>query len=73
MVRALYQAGHKLPFLFEPVEIAVRGAGNRVGPARVPLRGGSTGFWVQSTGKGAIDLEVSSPRFATVTTTIRAT
>ena len=32
MVRALDQAGHKLPFLFEPVEIAVAGAGRLVGP-----------------------------------------
>ncbi len=32
MVRALDQAGHKLPFLFEPVEIDVSGAGRLVGP-----------------------------------------
>lgn len=68
IVRALDQAGHKLPFLFEPVEITVTGAARRVGPALVPLRGGSTGFWVESTGAaGPINVRVSSPRFGAAT------
>ena len=68
MVRALDQAGHKLPFLFEPIEIEVTGAGRRVGPKLVPLRGGSTGFWVESIGtSGPITVSVSSPRFGTAT------
>ncbi len=68
MVRALDQAGHKLPFLFEPVEIAVTGAGRLVGPKLVPLRGGSTGFWVASAGaRGTVGVAVSSPRFGTTT------
>jgi beta-galactosidase len=64
MVRALDQAGHKLPFLFEPIEIEVTGAAARVGPRLVPLRGGSTGFWLESTGAaGPITVTVTSPRF----------
>ncbi len=74
MVRALDQTGHKLPFLFEPVEIEVSGAGHRVGPGLVPLRGGATGFWVQSTGvRGPITVGVSSPRFGTTVLTLQAT
>ena len=74
MVRALDQAGHKLPFLFEPVEIEVTGAGRRVGPGLVPLRGGSTGFWVESTGTaGPITVTVSSPRFGATTISLSAT
>ncbi len=73
MVRALDQAGHKLPFLFEPIEIDVSGGGRLVGPNVVPLRGGATGFWVQSTGTpGPISVGVSSPMFGTVTTRLSA-
>ena len=73
MVRALDQAGHKLPFLFEPVEIAVTGAGRLVGPALVPLRGGATGFWIESTGAaGAITVTVSSRRFGATTVALHA-
>jgi len=74
MIRALDQTGHKLPFLFEPVEIEVTGAARRLGPALVPLRGGATGFWLESTGHpGEITVNVSSPRFATTTITLNAT
>ena len=62
MVRALDQIGHKLPFFPEPVSISVMGAGRLIGPALVPLRAGSTGFWVQATGPGAITVTVSSDR-----------
>ena len=73
MVRALDQAGHKLPFLFEPVQIEVSGAGRLVGPPLVPLRGGSTGFWVESTGEpGAITARVSSLPFGVTTIALRA-
>jgi len=74
MVRALDQAGHKLPFLFEPVEIEVTGAGRRIGPSLVPLRGGSTGFWIKATGTaGPITIKVSSPRLGTTTIGLSAT
>ncbi len=60
MVRALDQAGNKLPFFSEPVSIEVSGAGKRLGPGLVPLRAGSTGAWVQATGTGAISITVTS-------------
>lgn len=73
IVRALDQVGNKLPFLMEPVEIAVDGPGKRIGPALVPLRGGSTGFWVESTGAaGAITVTVACPRLGKTTITLRA-
>jgi beta-galactosidase len=62
MVRALDQLGNKLPFFPEPVSITVTGAGRRIGPGFVPLRAGSTGFWVQATGKGEITVTVTSDR-----------
>jgi beta-galactosidase len=73
MVRALDQAGNKLPFLFEPVELEVTGAGRLVGPALVPLRGGATGFWVEATGAaGSIAVRATSPRFGAVGVELRA-
>jgi beta-galactosidase len=73
MVRALDQASNKLPFLFEPVEIAVGGAARLVGPGLVPLRGGSTGFWLEATGApGAITVNVASLRFAATTLELTA-
>ncbi len=72
MVRALDQAGHKLPFFPEPVSITVTGAGRRVGPGFVPLRAGSTGFWVQATGKGEITITVTSDRLGVSVTQIEA-
>lgn len=72
MVRALDQAGHKLPFFPEPVSIEVTGAGKRLGPQTVPLRAGSTGFWVQATGAGAITVTVSSDRLGKQTLTLKA-
>ncbi|MBI1171243.1 glycoside hydrolase family 2 protein [bacterium] len=72
MVRALDQAGHKLPFFPEPVSITVTGAGRRIGPGFVPLRAGSTGFWVQATGPGEITITVSSDRLGVSVTQIIA-
>ena len=66
MVRALDQVGNKLPFFPEPVRIAVTGAGRRIGPALVPLRAGSTGFRVQATGPGAIDINVTPDRLGSI-------
>ena len=62
MVRALDQLGNKLPFFPEPVSITVTGAGRRIGPGFVPLRAGSTGFWVQAVAKGEITVTVTSDR-----------
>ena len=72
MVRALDQVGNRLPHFSEPVEIAVSGAGRRIGPRLVPLRAGSTGFWVQATGRGEIDVTVSSERLGTIELTLAA-
>ncbi|MGV8987046.1 MAG: glycoside hydrolase family 2 TIM barrel-domain containing protein [Cypionkella sp.] len=73
MVRALDQAGHKLPFFPEPVSITVTGAGRRIGPGFVPLRAGATGFWVQATGSGDITVTVTSDRLGVSVTQITAT
>jgi beta-galactosidase len=65
MVRALDQAGNKLPFYPEPVSIEVSGAARLVGPELVPLRAGSTGFWVEATGAGPINIKVTNDRLGT--------
>ena len=62
MVRVQDQAGNTLPFFADPVTITVCGAGQRIGPGVVPLRAGSTGFWVQATDKGSITVTVSTDR-----------
>jgi beta-galactosidase len=64
IVRALDQAGQILPFLADPVSIRVEGAARLIGPEVLTLQGGTSGFWVESTGaQGAIDIEISSLRF----------
>jgi beta-galactosidase len=72
MVRALDQAGNKLPFFPEPVSITVSGAGQRIGPGFVPLRAGSTGFWVQATGPGEIIVTVTNDRLGTAVVHLQA-
>ena len=65
VVRALDQAGSILPFLDEPVTIQVRGPAKLLGPSVVVLTGGTTGFWLESTGgRGDVTVDVLSPRFA---------
>ena len=74
MVRALDQAGNKLPFLLDPVSMEVEGGARLVGPSVVPLRGGATGFWLESTGTpGPITVKVTGPRFGTTTISLSAT
>ena len=72
MVRALDQVGNKLPFFPEPVALKVTGAGRLIGPSLVPLRAGSTGFWVQAQTGGAIDVTVTSDRLGTQTLQLQA-
>ena len=43
--------------MLEPAQIGVTGPTRLIGPALIPLRGGSTGFWLESTG----DLASSQP------------
>ena len=65
-VRALDQAGNRLPFVDAPITVSVEGAAERVGPASPALRGGATAFWVRPTGvAGSVRIDVSSPRFPT--------
>jgi beta-galactosidase len=61
MIRALDQVGNKLPFFTDPVSISVKGA-ERLGPGLVPLRAGSTGFWLRANGAGAIEVTVQNDR-----------
>jgi beta-galactosidase len=73
MVRALDQAGAKLPFMPEPVQIDVSGPARLIGPALLPLRGGSTGFWLESTGApGVITATVTSARLGVTTSELVA-
>jgi beta-galactosidase len=72
MVRVLDQAGNKLPFLSDPVTIKVEGPATLIGPDVVPLRAGSTGFWLRATGTGAITVTVSTPRLPPVAVTLEA-
>ncbi|KKB81216.1 beta-D-galactosidase [Devosia soli] len=72
LVRALDQSGKKLPFFPEPVSIKVSGAATRIGPGLVPLRAGSTGFWLRSTGKGPITVTVTNERLGRTVATLTA-
>ncbi|MNL38701.1 Beta-galactosidase [compost metagenome] len=72
MVRALDQSGKKLPFFPEPVSIEVSGAAERLGPGLVPLRAGSTGFWLKSTGQGPITVTVTNERLGRAVATLSA-
>lgn len=72
MIRALDQAGNKLPFFSDPVSITVSGAGQRIGPGFVPLRAGATGVWVQATGPGEIRVTVTNDRLGSQAITLTA-
>ncbi len=72
IVRALDQVGNKLPFYFDPVAIKVEGAGHLIGPSLLPLRAGSTGFWVQAQTIGSIKVTVSSDRLGEQTLQLQA-
>ncbi|MDX0403435.1 glycoside hydrolase family 2 protein [Sinorhizobium medicae] len=67
MLRALDQAGNVLPFLNDAVAIEVHGPARVVGPTRLVFQGGSTGFWLESTGAaGAIVVTAVSSRLGGV-------
>ncbi|WP_196260838.1 glycoside hydrolase family 2 protein [Pelagibacterium limicola] len=72
VVRVLDQAGNKLPYLFDPVTIALEGPAKLIGPDVVPVLGGSTGFWLRSTGAGPIQARVSHARIGSVTIDLTA-
>ncbi|MCV9967143.1 glycoside hydrolase family 2 protein [Pararhizobium sp. BT-229] len=73
IVRALDQVGARLPFLNEVVTIKVDGPARIIGPETIAFQGGTTGFWLETTGKpGAITITAASSRFDTVTLELQA-
>ena len=67
IVRALDQAGNILPFLNDAVDVTVTGPARLLGPDRLIFQGGSTGFWLETTGAaGGIAVAVTSTRLGTV-------
>lgn len=73
IIRALDQCGQRLPFMNDSISLKVHGPAKIVGPANVPLQGGTAGFWLQATGLiGEITVEAISSRFAPVTIGVTA-
>ncbi|MGO4565980.1 glycoside hydrolase family 2 TIM barrel-domain containing protein [Rhizobium sp. 2YAF20] len=73
IVRALDQVGSRMPFLNDVVSLRIDGPARVVGSQTIPFQGGTTGFWLESTGlPGTITVEVSSSRFAPTTVKLAA-
>jgi beta-galactosidase len=73
IVRALDQAGRVLPFLDDIATIEVSGAAKLLGPDSLPIKGGITGFWVETTGAvGDIAVRISTRRLGEQRLTLRA-
>ena len=72
VVRALDQAGNRLPFLFDPVTFELTGPARLIGPALVPLRAGVAGTWFRATGAGEITLTAHHGRFESRSVTVVA-
>lgn len=54
-VEAVDNMGNLMPFIQECVEVKLEGPGRLMGPARFPLTGGISSFWVRTAGKtGAV-------------------
>lgn len=67
IVRALDQAGNVLPFLNDAVDVTVTGPARLLGPEGLVFQGGSTGFWLETTGAaGGIAVAVTSTRLGSV-------
>lgn len=70
-IRALDQAGNVMPFLADVVTLDVEGPARIVGPASVPLSGGTAGVWLRSGGEaGEVRLRARSTRFDAVETAL---
>ena len=67
VVEHLDAFGAVMPYSNEVVRVLVTGAGKRIGPEWITLTGGSTAFWVKTTGEGEIAISVESERFGTQT------
>lgn len=73
IVRALDQVGNVLPFLADTIGIEVDGPARLIGPARSPLGGGTTGFWLRATGEaGIVRVRVTSDRLPAACIDLRA-
>ncbi len=73
IVRGLDQVGSIVPFLNDIVTISIDGPGRLIGPGTLTLAGGTTGFWLESTGDtGPITLHVSSERYGSQTLSLTA-
>ncbi|WP_106795879.1 glycoside hydrolase family 2 TIM barrel-domain containing protein [Rhizobium sp. H4] len=73
ILRALDQCGQRLPFMNDSIALKVHGPGKIVGPANVPLQGGTAGFWLEATGLvGEITVEAISSRFPPVSLSVTA-
>ncbi|MBX5158790.1 glycoside hydrolase family 2 protein [Rhizobium sp. NZLR3b] len=73
IIRALDQCGQRLPFMNDTISLKVHGPARVVGPANVPLQGGTAGFWLEATGMvGEITVEAVSSRFEPVTFSVTA-
>jgi beta-galactosidase len=73
IVRALDQNGRVLPFLDDFATVEVTGAAQLLGPQVLPIKGGVTGFWVETTGAvGEIAVRISTRRLGEQRLTLRA-
>jgi beta-galactosidase len=73
IVRALDQEGRVLPFLDDIATVTVSGAAKLLGPEQLPIKGGITGFWLETTGAvGEIEVRVSTRRLGEQRLTLRA-
>lgn len=70
MIRALDQAGNKLRHLADPARVEITGPARLFGPDLLPLRAGSTGFWLRATGEGQVTATIHHGRFGSQTVTI---
>jgi beta-galactosidase len=73
IVRGLDQIGNILPFLDDVITVSVTGPAKVLGPSTVVLTGGTSGFWLESTGgTGAITLDLTSQRYGTQSLVLNA-
>ena len=73
ILRALDQEGQRLPFLNETVSVSITGPAKIIGPATIPLQGGTAGLWIETTGlTGNITLQATCARFVAATLELAA-
>lgn len=58
-VEAVDNMGNLMPFIQECVEVKLEGPGRLIGPARFPLTGGISSFWVRTAGEtGSVGISI---------------